>query len=361
MTRKPIERPTPEAIQAALSFIPSDDRQLWLKIGMGIKHEFDEAGFDLFDSWSQSGSNYDAAAVKTSWRSFKAGGKIGIGTVLYEAKQRGFNIKDHAPAAPVSAEQAASMAQERAAKLAAEQAETERKQAAAASMAQKQWDSASEQGHSDYLQRKGIAGHGVRFARHSKGDTLLIPVMDTSGQLCNIQRVFANGDKRFYTGGKVSGGFHLIGGADAGAAVWLLIAEGYATGAALYEATGYPVAIAFSASNLKHIAALMQQQYPDKRLLLCADDDSETEQNTGKNTGVIAAKEAAAAIGGLWCKPLNLPAGGNDFNDLAVAWAGRSQMPDRGRNERNSASQCSGSQCNANKRAGSEPDHGTGA
>jgi putative DNA primase/helicase len=76
MTRKPIERPTPEAIQAALSFIPSDDRQLWLKIGMGIKHEFDEAGFDLFDSWSQSGSNYDAAAVKTSWRSFKAGGKV---------------------------------------------------------------------------------------------------------------------------------------------------------------------------------------------------------------------------------------------------------------------------------------------
>jgi len=318
MTRKPIERPTSEAIQAALSFILPDDRQLWLKIGMGIKHEYGDAGFDLFDSWSQSGSNYDAAAVKTSWRSFKAGGKIGIGTVLYEAKQRGFHIKDHAPAAPVSAEQAASMAQERAAKLAADQAEIERKQAAAASMAQKQWGSASEQGHSDYLQRKGIAGHGVRFARHRKGDTLLIPVTDTSGQICNIQRVFANGDKRFYTGGKVSGGFHLIGGV-AGAAGWLLIAEGYATGAALYEATGYPVAIAFSASNLKHIAALMQQQYPDKRLLLCADDDSETEQNTGKNTGVIAAKEAAVAIGGLWCKPLNLPAGGNDFNDLALS------------------------------------------
>jgi putative DNA primase/helicase len=237
--------------------------------------------------------------------------------VLYEAQQRGFNIKDHAPAAPLSAEQITQLAKERAQRLADDQAEIERKQAAAASMAVKAWDSASKSGQSAYLQKKNVSAHGVRFARHRLGDTLLIPVMDASGQLCNIQRVFANGDKRFYTGGKVSSGFHLIG--DAGAAKPLLIAEGYATGATLHEATGYPVAIAFSASNLKHIAALMQQRYPDKRLLLCADDDCETEQSTGKNTGVIAAKEAAAAIGGLWCKPLNLPAGGNDFNDLALS------------------------------------------
>ena len=130
MQKKTIERPSLDTIQAALSFIPPNERDLWLKIGMGIKQEFGEAGFDVFDSWSRSAENYNQDAAKSSWKSFKTGGKIGIGTVLYEAKQRGFNIKESLPAAPVSAEQAALLAQERADRLAADQAEIERKQAA---------------------------------------------------------------------------------------------------------------------------------------------------------------------------------------------------------------------------------------
>ncbi|MFC5401092.1 DUF927 domain-containing protein, partial [Undibacterium jejuense] len=320
MQKKTIERPSLDTIQAALSFIPPNERDLWLKIGMGIKQEFGDTGFDVFDSWSRRAENYNQDAAKSSWKSFKAGGKIGIGTVLYEAKQRGFNIKESLPAAPVSAEQAALLAQERADRLAADQAEIERKQAAAASMAAKAWDSASNTGQSTYLQKKGIASHGLRFAPHRTGDVLLIPLYDASGQLCNIQRVFANGDKRFYTGGRVSACFHGIG--DAGAVECILIAEGYATAAALYEATGYAVMVAFSASNIGHVAAIIRERYPDKHILICADDDSETEQKTGKNTGVIAAQEAAKLIHAPWCKPTGLPVGGNDFNDLFL-YAGR--------------------------------------
>src|SRR5450830_1264962 len=320
MQKKTIERPSLDTIQAALSFIPPNERDLWLKIGMGIKQEFGEAGFDVFDSWSRSAENYNQDAAKSSWKSFKTGGKIGIGTVLYEAKQRGFNIKESLPAAPISAEQAALLAQERAERLAVDQAEIERKQAAAATMAAKAWDSASNTGQSTYLQKKGIASHGLRFAPHRTGDVLLIPLYDASGQLSNIQRVFANGDKRFYTGGRVSACFHGIG--DAGAGSVVLIAEGYATAAALYEATGYAVMVAFSASNKGHVAAITRERYPEKRILICADDDSETEKSTGKNTGVIAAQVAAKSIRGLWCKPEGLPEGGNDFNDLFLS-AGR--------------------------------------
>jgi putative DNA primase/helicase len=50
MTKKPIERPSIETVQAALSYIPPNERDLWLKIGMGIKQEFGDAGFDVFDS-----------------------------------------------------------------------------------------------------------------------------------------------------------------------------------------------------------------------------------------------------------------------------------------------------------------------
>ncbi|MBI3283422.1 MAG: DUF927 domain-containing protein [Burkholderiales bacterium] len=317
MTKNHNERPGREAILAALSHIPPDERALWLKVGMGLKEELGDTGFDVFDTWSQNAANYDAAAAKASWKSFKTGGKVGIGTVLYEAQQRGFNIKQHAPAQPISAEAAAQIAQERAQRIAAEQAETERKQAAAASSAAKAWDSASDSGQSAYLEQKRIDGHGVRFAVSKAGAVVLIPVRDASGQLCNLQRIFPNGDKRFYTGGRVSGCCHVLG--DAAASDWLLIAEGYATGATLHEASGHAVAIAFSAGNLKHIAALMRERYPDKQILICADDDSATEQATGKNPGVTAASEAASAIRGHWCKPQGLPAGGNDFNDLAQA------------------------------------------
>ncbi|MFZ6673957.1 DUF927 domain-containing protein [Undibacterium sp. Xuan67W] len=308
------ERPSRDATQAALTFIPPDDRDLWLKVGMALKAEFGEDAFDLFDTWSQRSESYALDAVKSVWKGFKAGGKIGIGTLLYEAKQHGFNIKDHAPAKSMSSEEVVRQQQERAQRLADDKAEIERKQAAAASLAAKAWSDAKTRGDSTYLQKKKVTAYSVRFVTGKGGDTLLIPLHDASGKLWNLQRIFANSDKRFYTGGRVSGCFHVLG--DVGASDWLLIAEGYATSATLLGATGYAVAIAFSASNIHHVAAAMRERYPDKRILICADDDSLTEQKTGKNTGVIAATNAAKMVNGRWCKPLGLPDGGNDFNDL---------------------------------------------
>src|SRR5450830_1388120 len=177
MQKKTIERPSLDTIQAALSFIPPNERDLWLKIGMGIKQEFGEAGFDVFDSWSRSAENYNQDAAKSSWKSFKTGGKIGIGTVLYEAKQRGFNIKESLPAAPVSAEQAALLAQERADRLAADQAEIERKQAAAASMAAKAWDSASNTGQSPIYKRKVLHHMGYVLRHIAPAMYCLFPCM----------------------------------------------------------------------------------------------------------------------------------------------------------------------------------------
>ncbi len=316
MPKSRSDKPSIAAIQAALTYLPVSDRALWLKIGMALKAELAESGFDLFDTWSQSGDTYDTAAVKSSWKSFKIG-KIGIGTLLYEAQQRGFNLKEFAPAPPISAEQAAQHQKEKAEREAAELAELARKQAAAAKSANQAWAAARDTGQSPYLERKGIQGLGVRYAAHKAGSALLVPLTDTNGFLCNLQRIFPNGDKRFYTGGRVSGCCHVLG--DVAASDWLLIAEGYATGATLHQATGYAVVIAFNASNIGHVAAAMRQRYPDKRLLLCADDDSQTAQKTGKNPGLDAATEAAQAVAATWCKPLGLPVDGTDFNDLAQA------------------------------------------
>ena len=86
---------TPELIRAALAFIPASlPRDEWARLAMAIKSEFPDAtGFDLFDVWSQSaGEGYSAKATRGTWRSVKAGGGVGIGTLLHLAKDQGFTL-----------------------------------------------------------------------------------------------------------------------------------------------------------------------------------------------------------------------------------------------------------------------------
>lgn len=143
-----------------------------------------------------------------------------------------------------------------------------------------------------YLIGKGIKTHGVRLHKGA----LLIP-MRAGGELHSLQFIDAEGDKRFLTGGRVAGCYFSIGTMQGAAA--LCIAEGFATGATIHEATGYPVAVAFNAGNLGPVAKAMREKFPDLPLILCADDDSGTEGNPG----LTKATEAARAVGGLLAIP----------------------------------------------------------
>ncbi len=306
-------RVSDDAIRAALTFIPADERDLWLRVGMALKSELGDGGLDMFLAWSEGAANFNAMAAKSSWKSFKPGGGVTIATLIAEAKERGFNPKQYAPAAPLPKEERERIKREHAERESVAAAEIIVKQAVAAAEAGKAWAAAADSGTSPYLVRKAVQGYGVRHAL----DVLLVPLLDDSGRLCNVQRIFANGDKRFLLGGRVSGCFHVLG--DAASSAWLLIAEGYATAATLHQATGFAVAVAFNAANLKHVALALRQRYPDAKLLVCADDDHETEAKTGKNPGVTAAMAAAKAVDGRWCKPWSIPGGGTDYNDTALA------------------------------------------
>ncbi|MFC0169668.1 DUF927 domain-containing protein [Pseudoduganella danionis] len=305
--------PVSEAVaRAALSMIPADDRDVWWRMGMALKSEFGEGGYQMFHDWSEGGAGFDAKAVKSTWASFKHGGKVTIGSLIAEAKRHGFNPKDHASASPLTPEQKAQARREREAREQAVAEETARLHAAGAEQAAKEWAAAAIEGSSPYLVRKGVAAYGVRF----NGKVALVPLRDAAGKLWNLQRIQPNGNKRFPDGGRVSGCFHIIG--ERANAVWMLFAEGYATAATLHEATGWPVVVCFNESNLRNVAKVARDLSPAARLLFCADDDQETAARTGKNPGVMSAQVAAAVAGGVWCKPEGLPIGHSDFNDLAA-------------------------------------------
>ena len=87
---------TIDTARRALSCLDASDTALWVKCGMALKSEYGEEGFSLWDEWSATAANYDAKACKTRWKSIRAGGRVGIGSLIHEAKQRGFDPRTQA-------------------------------------------------------------------------------------------------------------------------------------------------------------------------------------------------------------------------------------------------------------------------
>ena len=164
------------------------------------------------------------------------------------------------------------------------------------------WEEASKAESHPYLSRKQVEPHGV----YRRGNSLVVPARDNEGVLHTLQFISEDGDKRFMPGGRVSGCYHAIGKPNGR----LLVAEGYATAASLYEATGCATAVAFNTTNLKAVAKALREKFPNMQIILCADNDTQTDGNPG----VRKATEAAQEIEGL----LAIPNCEGDFNDLAT-------------------------------------------
>lgn len=151
-----------------------------------------------------------------------------------------------------------------------------------------------------YLIAKGIEPHGTRI----EGARLLVPIRNAAGNIRSLQRIDSEGGKRFHPGGEITGNYYAIG--QPGELV--IVAEGLATAASIHQATGYAVAVAFNAGNLKPVAEAIRAKLPDARIIIAADDDRRTEGNPG----ITKASEAAQAVGGV----VSLPGQPGDFNDL---------------------------------------------
>jgi putative DNA primase/helicase len=227
----------------------------------------------------------------------------------------------------------------------------------AAKAARRVWAKCSPDGDCDYLRKKGVSAHGVRF---SPQGAMVMPVLDTAGNIHGLQVIRSSAKavagapaKQFWPSGiAVKGHFYQIGSPAPGGI--LLLAEGYATAATLYEATGLPVAVAFSANNLAPVAVALDRRYKMARILVCADDDAAqkcrhedcrkpvwlpdgpTCPHCGRpheagNAGISSASAAALAVGCAWVAPEFADAAArrdawmlrgkklSDYNDLQAA------------------------------------------
>ena len=125
--------------------------------------------------------------------------------------------------------------------------------------------------------------------KRSQGN-IMIPLFksgvgDDFNEVSSCQMIMKTGQKAFMSGGQVKGSYAVVGGQTINTAKNILLAEGFATAVSLHEATKQPVFIAFSATNLKPVLENMMKQWPDKTVVICADNDQSL-------TGIKAANDA---------------------------------------------------------------------
>jgi phage/plasmid primase-like uncharacterized protein len=305
-----------EKIQSALSAISPEDRDVWVRQGMAIKNALGDAGFWLWDDWSQGSESYHAASAKSVWKSIKVGGKTGIGSLFYMAKEKGWTWDR--PEKKLSAAELEAIRESSRIKAEAAAAEKLAEQIKVSEQALAIWNAAKPATAHPYLVRKKVAAHGLRVGKwevtdHETGEVrvitqlaLLVPIRDRSRLTWSLQAIMPNGSKLFLAGGAKAGHFFPIGKPKdhGGRNVWIL-AEGYATGASIHETTGHCVLVAFDTSNLLPVASAIRERQPDAIILFAADNDRFTKRKDGTpyNPGVEAATKAAKAVGGYLAIP----------------------------------------------------------
>lgn len=150
-----------------------------------------------------------------------------------------------------------------------------------------------------YLIKKRVKPHN---AGEYKG-FLVIPVFN-SHKLVSVQLIDKDGGKRFLSGSQLKGSYSQLGSQKDNNPI--MIVEGWATGASIYETTNYLTYVAFSAGKLKEVAQYVRSFNLTAPIVICGDNDL-------SGVGQAAAIDAALAVGGKYIIP---PIVGADWNDV---------------------------------------------
>ncbi|MGY4876489.1 PriCT-2 domain-containing protein [Vreelandella aquamarina] len=320
-----------DELRVALTHIPADDRDTWVNVGNAVKTEYGDDGFFAWDEWSQGGDSYNARDAKSVWRSLQPGHNK-LGTIIKLAKQHGWKRAKVEMSAADRKRMKAEQEERRKARQAEIEADEQRREAmrTTVGMACRHFikKHCTREGQSAYLDKKQVGAFGVWFPRCSvvisiddqaqradvwpgmevkrffeelpqprpdhisfmriqQGD-VVVPLRDADGKVVSIQLIKPNGTKLFPKYGRKMGTWHRIG--DPSDAEVVAVAEGYATGASIHMATGWPVAVAWDSGNLQRVAPFLGQLCPQARLVICGDDDPQVYKNPGRKKAEKVAK-----------------------------------------------------------------------
>ena len=263
-----------DVLAAALYSIPADDREMWVRMGMAIKSQLGDAGFDLWDRWSRQSESYEPADAKAVWRSCKPTGGITIASLYHEAKASGW--QGEVPVMPqVDPVEQRRRIEDRAKADAKRRLRQQRQIGYARALIQQ-----CEYGPHPYLLAKGFPEEKGLIAA---GD-LIIPMRHyRTNEVQSVQMIDAEGRKTFLKEAPASEAVFKMG-----RGVERFYCEGYATALSIREALKHlyrdksaEVWVCFSAGNLAKVAN------PQGRGCVIADNDaSGTGEKVARKTGL---------------------------------------------------------------------------
>ncbi|WKJ88605.1 DUF927 domain-containing protein [Methylomonas montana] len=177
-----------------------------------------------------------------------------------------------------------------------------------------------------YFTNKNVNNYGLRFGENWKGNFTAVPIFDIDGHYKGMQRIYedvipgTDRNKEFDFGMSKKCGHFIIGAPpDRSANEPLLFAEGYATAASIFEATGYTTIVCFDAGNLYPVVEAYRELFPSHNFIICADNDEHLETNVGFNKAKIAAKKFNCNVAlptFLEEHKIQIPSDFNDYHNL---------------------------------------------
>lgn len=311
-----------ERLREALLYVPPRERETWIRMGMAVKSELGDDGFNLWNEWSQADESYNEADARAVWRSISANGKVTAGTLFHEARRYGYAAND----SPIQtrADDSSNRERDRAAEREAKRRDE------AAEKALMIWRAAvpATDDH-PYLRRKGVAAVStlrtidvqsvariLGYVPKSSGDLLtgsiLVVPVKVGDSLSTLELIDSDGGKSAIAGGAKARGYwsaEPLPSGD-GDGLTVQIGEGVATVLSAREATGDTSIAALSCSNLPNVAVAMRGRYPKANVVMLAD----------VGNGQSYAEKAARLVGGTVAVPDFADDGADgekDFNDLA--------------------------------------------
>ena len=306
----------------ALHAIPPDlTRDEWVRVGMGAHAA--GLGFDDFNNWSAGGGTYNERDARDTWRSFKPGRGVGVGTLFKIADEHGHraSLGNSRVSTPNRLHQTRP-AQAR--NRPAAPAKAPRPGMGAAEVWKRCKPATAEHG---YIVAKGGTPEGLRVV--PQGDSLrangesvagclVVPVMPLSGSTgepVSLQFVAppdtaaqwkakGKSDKPNLPGASMAGGVFIVGDMLPGGTVY--VCEGIGQAWACWKATGCAAVVCFGWGRVRGVAAELRQRDASARLVLVPDVGKEQKAET-----------IAHEVGGSF---IELPEGweqNDDVNDFA--------------------------------------------
>lgn len=279
----------------ALNAIPPDlPRDEWVRAGMAAH----AAGmdFDDFDQWSAQAGNYDPAAARDTWRSFKPGKGVGAGTLYRMAAELGgwrMNGQDGRQPVQAAPARPAKPAPKPAPGISAAEVWERCKPATAA---HSYIIAKAAQGCPLETLRTVPEGDPLRIAGESMAGALVLPVSRPDGSVSSLQfipppevaaRLKAKGRPgKLNLPGASLEGWHTVGELTPGGVAYVV--EGIGQAWAAWQATGRPAVCAFGWGRVRGVTEALRQQDPAARLVLVPDAGKEADaERIAKETGAL--------------------------------------------------------------------------